>query len=141
MVGFPSPSVNQAVNGGYPWLEIKCSRCKTSRAAGLAALPCVATTFVHDLGGWLRCRNCRKAGKRPAADLLQLWQRSPIGRGDVTRRRDRSRLGENWNIFYDDVHRLDRTTSRRAEPRRSMGMKVRILSWLRPFDRRTDRDL
>ena len=26
----PSPTVDQAVNGGYGWLQIECSRCKTS---------------------------------------------------------------------------------------------------------------
>jgi hypothetical protein len=25
----PSPTVDQAVNGRYPWLEVECSRCKT----------------------------------------------------------------------------------------------------------------
>ncbi|SED15104.1 hypothetical protein [Bradyrhizobium erythrophlei] len=75
----PSPSIDQGVNAGHPWLEIKCSRCKTPRI-DLAALPHhVATTFVHDLAGRLRCQKCRKAGKRPAAELLQLWQRSPLG--------------------------------------------------------------
>jgi hypothetical protein len=29
--------------------------------------------------GRLRCQKCRKAGKRPAAEMLQLRQRSPIG--------------------------------------------------------------
>jgi hypothetical protein len=24
----PSPTVDQAINGGYPWLQIECSRCK-----------------------------------------------------------------------------------------------------------------
>ncbi|MBR1208896.1 MULTISPECIES: hypothetical protein [unclassified Bradyrhizobium] len=74
----PSPSIDQAVNAGYPWLEIKCSGCKTPRAVDLAALPHVGTTHVHDLAGRLRCQKCRKAGKRPAAELLQLWQRSPV---------------------------------------------------------------
>src|SRR3977135_2320239 len=23
----PSPSIDQAINGSFPWLEIKCSRC------------------------------------------------------------------------------------------------------------------
>jgi hypothetical protein len=23
----PLPTIDQAINGGYPWLEIKCSRC------------------------------------------------------------------------------------------------------------------
>lgn len=35
----PSPSVDQAVNGGFAWLEIECSRCKTKagRPSGRAA--------------------------------------------------------------------------------------------------------
>jgi hypothetical protein len=27
----PSPTTDQAINGGIPWLEIECSRCKTPR--------------------------------------------------------------------------------------------------------------
>jgi hypothetical protein len=64
----PSPTIDQAINGGFPWLEIKCSRCQ--------ALPHVPTTCVHDLGGRLVCQKCKKAGKRPAATLLQLTPRS-----------------------------------------------------------------
>ncbi|MCC8937434.1 hypothetical protein H8A99_13365 [Bradyrhizobium sp. Arg68] len=71
----PSPSIDQAINGGYPWLEIRCSRCKTPRAVDLAALAYVATTCVHDLAGRLRCAKCRTAGKRPPAELLQLAPR------------------------------------------------------------------
>ena len=47
----PSPTVDQAINGGYLWLEIECSRCKTPRDVDLAALKRPATTFVHDLAG------------------------------------------------------------------------------------------
>lgn len=25
----PSPTVDRAINGAYPWLDIECSRCKT----------------------------------------------------------------------------------------------------------------
>ncbi|MCS3447296.1 phage FluMu protein Com [Bradyrhizobium elkanii] len=64
----PSPSIDQAVNAGYPWLEIKCSRCKAPRAVDLAALRHVPTTHLHDLAGRLRCMKCGKAGKRPAAE-------------------------------------------------------------------------
>ena len=70
----PSRSIEQAINAGYPWLAIRCSRCKTPRAVDLPALPHTATTYVHNLAGRLRCQECRKAGKRPAAELLQLWQ-------------------------------------------------------------------
>jgi hypothetical protein len=33
----PSPTIDQAVNGGYPWLEIRCARCKTQSDVDLAA--------------------------------------------------------------------------------------------------------
>jgi hypothetical protein len=72
----PSPTVGQAINGGYPWLEIACSRCRAKRDVDLAALPHVATTCVHDLATRLVCQKCKSAGKRPAATLLQLMLRS-----------------------------------------------------------------
>ncbi|MET4524049.1 hypothetical protein [Bradyrhizobium sp. JR18.2] len=71
----PSPAIDQAVNGGYPWLEIECSRCKSKRDVDLAALRHPPTTFVHDLASRLRCSKCAKANRRPAATLLQLAQR------------------------------------------------------------------
>lgn len=60
----PSPTVDQAINGGYPWLEIECSRCKNKREVDLAALRHPPTTFVHDLAGRLRCSKCSKANRR-----------------------------------------------------------------------------
>lgn len=71
----PSPTIDQAINGGYPWLAAECSRCKTQREVDLAALRHVATTCVHDLASRLRCDKCRKAGYRPAVTLLQLTPR------------------------------------------------------------------
>jgi hypothetical protein len=71
----PSPTVDQAISGGYSWLEIECSRCKTPNDVDLAALPHPPTTFVHNLASRLRCRKCAKAGRRPAATLRQLAQR------------------------------------------------------------------
>jgi hypothetical protein len=68
----PSPTIDQAINGGYPWLQIECSKCKTPRDVDLGALRYAPTTCVHDLAGRLRCEKCKKAGKRPSATLLQL---------------------------------------------------------------------
>jgi hypothetical protein len=70
----PSPAIDQAINGGFPWLEINCSRCQTPRDVDLCALRHVPTTCVHDLAGRLVCQTCKKAGKCPAATLLQLAQ-------------------------------------------------------------------
>lgn len=71
----PSPTIDQAINGGYSWLEIECSRCKMKRDVDMAALRHPPTTFVHDLASGLRCSKCAKANRRPAATLLQLAQR------------------------------------------------------------------
>jgi hypothetical protein len=71
----PSPTIDQAINGGYTWLQIECSRCKAARDVDLASLPHPSTTFVHDLAGRLRCRKWAKAGRRPPATLLQLAPR------------------------------------------------------------------
>ena len=71
----PSPTIGQAINGGYTWLEIACSRCKTPRNVDLRALPHVPSTCVHDLAGRLRCSKCTRVGKRPPATLHQLAQR------------------------------------------------------------------
>ena len=68
----PSPTIDQAVNGGFPWLKIQCARCKTPSDIDLAAMKHAPTTFVHDLAGRLRCGKCAKAGRRPTATLLQL---------------------------------------------------------------------
>ena len=71
----PSPTVDQAINGGFASLEIECPRCKTRRVVDLAALRHPPTTFVHDLAGRLRCSKCAKANRRPSATLLQLARR------------------------------------------------------------------
>jgi hypothetical protein len=68
----PSPTIDQAINGGFPWLEIECSRCRTPRDVYLCALRRPPTTCVQDLVGKLRCQKCAAVGKRPAATLLQL---------------------------------------------------------------------
>ncbi|MDA9445655.1 MULTISPECIES: hypothetical protein [unclassified Bradyrhizobium] len=72
----PSPTIDQAINGGYSWLQIECSRCKAARDVDMAALRHPPTTFVHDLASRLRCSKCAKANRRPAATLLQLAQRA-----------------------------------------------------------------
>lgn len=64
----PSPTIDQAINGGYSWLQIECSRCKAAREVDMATLRHPPTTFVHDLASRLRCR--------PTATLLQLAQRA-----------------------------------------------------------------
>jgi hypothetical protein len=72
----PSPLIDQAINAGYSWIEIECSRCRSRREVDLVAVRHPPTTFVHDLASRLRCSKCAMAGRRPAATLLQLAQRA-----------------------------------------------------------------
>jgi phage FluMu protein Com len=72
----PSPKMDQAVNGGYAWLQIRCSRCRTPSDVDLATIKHPPTTFVHDLASRLRCSKCAKARRRPVTTLLQLAQRA-----------------------------------------------------------------
>ena len=65
----PSPTIDQAINGGFPWLEIRYSRCNTPIDVDLAALRHPPTTFVHDLARRLRCRRCAKTGRPPLGDV------------------------------------------------------------------------
>ncbi|SNT61573.1 hypothetical protein SAMN05216374_5926 [Tardiphaga sp. OK246] len=68
----PSPMILQAINGGFPWLEIECSRCKTANSIDLCALRRPPTTCIHDLASSLRCRKCTVSGRRPMVTLVQL---------------------------------------------------------------------
>jgi hypothetical protein len=40
----PSPTVDQTLRGGFPWLEIECSRCRIKRDVSLAELAHIETT-------------------------------------------------------------------------------------------------
>jgi hypothetical protein len=53
----PSPTIDQAINGGFPWVKIQCARSKTQRDVDLAAMKHPQTTFVHDLASRLAAAN------------------------------------------------------------------------------------
>jgi hypothetical protein len=62
-----SPTIDQAINGGFPWLEIK-----TPNDVDLAALKHPPTTFVHDVASRLRCASAPiqdGARRRPCSSL------------------------------------------------------------------------
>jgi hypothetical protein len=71
-----SPSVDLAINDGYPWLEIECSRCKTARDVDMAALTHPPTIFIRDLASSFGAANVLSRS-RPAVTLFQLAQRPP----------------------------------------------------------------
>lgn len=71
----PTPTIDQAINDGYPWLQIECSRCKTPRDVDMTAL-----AHPYDLrarpGRPAALREVQEAGKWPVATLLQVAPRA-----------------------------------------------------------------
>jgi hypothetical protein len=63
----PSPTIDQALNGGFPWLEIQCARCKSPSDVDLAAMK-----HPHHL---------RARSRQPAA-LPQMRQSGPTSTCD-----------------------------------------------------------
>jgi putative SOS response-associated peptidase YedK len=63
----PSPTIDQAVNGGFPWLEIRCARCKTPSDV--------------DGGDEASAHHLRARPSQPAA-LPKMRQGRPTPRGD-----------------------------------------------------------
>jgi hypothetical protein len=87
----PSPTIDQAINGGFPWLEIQCSRCKTPSDVDLASMKHPPTTFVHDLASRVRCRKCARVGRRwgvNRVDITPAAQRLTRAQADLAHRKE-----------------------------------------------------
>jgi hypothetical protein len=56
----PSPTIGQEINGGFPWLEVNCSLCRTPSSVDLADQPS-ARYAVHLPEGRLDFKKCKKA--------------------------------------------------------------------------------
>ena len=59
------------MNGGFPWLEVKCSRCKTPSSIDLAAISRPQDTNVHLLEGRLDRTKCRKAWRNGTGSITR----------------------------------------------------------------------
>nr|WP_166309193.1 hypothetical protein [Bradyrhizobium sp. 2S1]MCK7664936.1 hypothetical protein [Bradyrhizobium sp. 2S1] len=73
----PSPTIGEALKGGFCYLEVKCRRCRTHSLIDLTAVNEVRRkpdTPIWKLEASLRCRHCSEAlrGRRPAADIVRL---------------------------------------------------------------------
>jgi hypothetical protein len=69
------PAQPSPISGGLPWLEVKCSRCRTPSSIDLAATSRPPDTPVHLLEGRLDCKNCKKAKWKGRGVLEQLAPR------------------------------------------------------------------
>jgi hypothetical protein len=54
----PSPTLGEALNAGYAYLEVRCLGCDTNQAAALDIVRRPKATPVHELERYMRCKDC-----------------------------------------------------------------------------------
>ena len=63
MLGFrgpaqPSPTLGDALNAGFPYLEVRCLGCDTHQTVALDVIRRPKTTPIHELERYMRCKDC-----------------------------------------------------------------------------------
>jgi hypothetical protein len=56
----PSPTLGDALNAGYGFLEVHCHGCETRQIVALDIVRRPKTTPIHELERYMRCRDCSK---------------------------------------------------------------------------------
>jgi hypothetical protein len=54
----PSPTLGDAINAGYLYLEIRCLGCDTHQTVSLNIVRSPKTTPIHELERYMRCKDC-----------------------------------------------------------------------------------
>jgi hypothetical protein len=70
MLGFqgpaqPSPTLGDAINAGFGYLEVKCLGCNTHQTVALDIVRRPKTTPVHELERYMRCKDCSQVRRYP----------------------------------------------------------------------------
>jgi hypothetical protein len=54
----PSPTLGDALNGGYTYLEARCLGCDAHQTVALDIVRRPKTTPIHELERYMRCKDC-----------------------------------------------------------------------------------
>ncbi len=54
----PSPSIGDALNAGYLYLEVRCLGCDTHQTVALDIIRRPKSAPIHELERYMRCKNC-----------------------------------------------------------------------------------
>jgi RNase P subunit RPR2 len=70
MLGFqgpaqPSPTLGDAPNAGYGYLEVKCLGCNTHQTVALNIVRRPKATPIHELERYMRCKDCSEVRRYP----------------------------------------------------------------------------
>lgn len=61
----PSPTLGDALNAGYTYLEVRCLGCDTHQTVALDIVRRPKTTPIHELERYMRCKDCSKVRGYP----------------------------------------------------------------------------
>jgi hypothetical protein len=56
----PSPTIGDALNAGYCYLEVRCLGCDTNQTVALDIVRRPKHTPIHELERYMRCKDCSK---------------------------------------------------------------------------------
>jgi hypothetical protein len=54
----PSPTLGEALNAGYAYLEVRCLGCDTNQTLALDIARRPKATPIHELERYMRCKDC-----------------------------------------------------------------------------------
>jgi hypothetical protein len=79
----PSPTLGDALNAGYGYLEVRCLGCDTHQTVALDIVRRAKTTRIHELERYMRCKDCSEVRGYPfkRSHLVALRQ-TKISSGD-----------------------------------------------------------
>lgn len=77
----PSPSIGEAINGGFPLLKVTCAGCRTRAVVDLRKIQRPAETPVWQLEGMLACGRCRAGGVRAPRAVIDRLTATDVGAG------------------------------------------------------------
>ncbi|MFB6463314.1 hypothetical protein [Bradyrhizobium tunisiense] len=61
----PSPTIGDAINAGFLYLEVRCLGCDTNQTVALDIIRRAKTTPVHELERYMRCKDCSQVRGYP----------------------------------------------------------------------------
>ena len=61
----PSPTLGDALNAGYQYLEVRCLGCDTNQTVALDIVRRPKATPVHELERYMRCKDCSQVRGYP----------------------------------------------------------------------------
>jgi hypothetical protein len=61
----PSPTIGDALNAGYGYLEVRCLGCNTNQTVALDIIRRPKVTPIHELERYMRCKDCSQVRRYP----------------------------------------------------------------------------